>query len=70
MTGKQYAYKGQIVVRILGDDGGAEEYSLLAVQILLTTCKFLRFTVNKEKIVCEGDFKLYLKSFIYPIKYC
>ncbi len=54
MTGKQYAYvsfnhiqKGQIVVRVLGDDGGAEEYSLFAVQILLRTCKFLKFGVNK-----------------------
>lgn len=58
------------MVRILGDDGGVEEFSLLAVQLLLLTCKFRKFTVSKEKIEFKEDFSLIIKSFIYPIKYC
>lgn len=57
-------------MRILGDDGGVEEYGLIAVQLLLWTCKFKKFTINKERINFEEDYKLKLTQFIFPIKYC
>ena len=53
--------KGEIHIRILGNDGGAQEFSLIAVQLLLLTSKFKKFAINKEKIEFGSEYLLQLK---------